>query len=139
MKLRYRGTEYDCNPPVLEVTESEMTGMYRGRPTHFSYVRHVPIPQVEAELSYRGVTYRTTSSGRIEQTSNVPTESLLTKLKAHMPTNPMTEARRALLREATRVHRDNIQRSLQHRLDVARSQGNELLIRQLEDEMHQLA
>ena len=45
MKLTYRGVDYDYNPAVLDVTESEAVGQYRGQATKFSYVRHVPIPQ----------------------------------------------------------------------------------------------
>jgi len=37
--------------------------------------------------------------------------------------------------EAQELHRQNIQRSLQHRLQVARTKGDEKLIRQLEAEM----
>jgi hypothetical protein len=36
---------------------------------------------------------------------------------------------------ARQIHRENIQRSLQHRLEVARTRGDEKLIRQLEEEM----
>jgi hypothetical protein len=48
-------------------------------------------------------------------------------------------ARRHLLKEAAESHRNNIQRTLQHRIEVARAQGNEMLLKQLEEEMHQLA
>lgn len=37
--------------------------------------------------------------------------------------------------KAEAVHKQNIQRSLEHRLQVARATGNEQLIRQLEVEM----
>lgn len=39
---------------------------------------------------------------------------------------------------AQQAHRQNIQRSLEHRLEVARAKGDEKLIRQLEDEMKHL-
>jgi hypothetical protein len=32
------------------------------------------------------------------------------------------------------VHRDNLRKSLEHRMEVARSQGNEALVRMLEAE-----
>jgi hypothetical protein len=35
-------------------------------------------------------------------------------------------------------HQDNLRRSLQHRIEVARSQGNEALIQQLEAEAQYL-
>ncbi len=47
-----------------------------------------------------------------------------------MLTNRMKAAQ-----EAEELHRQNIQRSLTHRLQVARTTGDEKLIRQLEAEM----
>jgi hypothetical protein len=38
------------------------------------------------------------------------------------------------LTKAASAHRDSLQKSLQHRLEVARAQGNENLLRQLEAE-----
>lgn len=37
-------------------------------------------------------------------------------------------------REAVQTHRQNIHRSLQHRLEVARAKGDENLVRQLQAE-----
>ena len=139
MKLCYRGVEYDYNPPMLEVSESELMGKYRGCTTRFSYVPHLPIPQPVAELKYRGNAYQTTAKGQIEPISKQPA-SIFKKLKAlSQPANPTVKARRNLLQETARVHKENIQQSLLHRLQVAKAQGNERLIHQLEDEMHQLA
>lgn len=138
MRLCYRGVEYDHNPPSLEVTESEIMGCYRGRPLHFSYVRHIPFPQPVAELTYRGVAYRTLADGGIESVGQAHRVSH-TDTSSHRPINAMAETRKQLLIEATRTHRENIQRSLEHRLRVAKAQGNELLVRQLEEEMHQIA
>ncbi|HEY9763334.1 MAG TPA: DUF4278 domain-containing protein [Trichocoleus sp.] len=139
MKLTYRGVEYDHNPPSLEMSESEILGKYRGRSHRFSYVRHIPFPQPVADLQYRGVSYRTTSKGQIESVSGQAqgTESEVS-LSARAA-NSMVAARRQLLKEAAIAHRESIQRTLEHRLAVARAQGNEPLVQQLEDEMHQLA
>ncbi len=41
-------------------------------------------------------------------------------------------------KKAREIHRLNIQRSLEHRLQVARAKGDEKLIRQLEAEMKSL-
>lgn len=139
MKLCYRGNEYDYNPPGLEVTESDILCQYRGRQLHYSYVDHIPFPQSVANLKYRGAAYRTNSMGEVEMAKQ-PTESIFAKLsKQALKVNSMADARRTLLQEATRVHRENIQRSLMHRLEVAKAQGNEVLVHQLEDEMHQMA
>ncbi|HEY9890183.1 MAG TPA: DUF4278 domain-containing protein [Candidatus Obscuribacterales bacterium] len=137
MKLCYRGVEYDYTPPVLEVSESEMLGHYRGRSLHFSYVKHVPFPQPEADLKYRGATYHTNRQGEVEATVQLQKSSQEPQFKPVF--DSMAAARRSLLQESARVHQDNIRRSLEHRLQVAQSRGDVSLVRQLEDEMHQLA
>jgi hypothetical protein len=47
----------------------------------------------------------------------------------------MSRNKQQVVRQTAEVHRQNIQKSLQHRLDVARANGDENLIRQLEAEM----
>jgi hypothetical protein len=47
----------------------------------------------------------------------------------------MTKNRVEITKQAREVHRLNIKRSLEHRLEVARVRGDENLIRQLEAEM----
>lgn len=46
--------------------------------------------------------------------------------------------RQKILRNTASAHRDNLLRSLQHRLEVARSKGDDRLIRQLEAEANYL-
>lgn len=139
MRLCYRGVEYDYNPPSLEVKEREMVGNYRGRPLHFNYVSHVPVPQPVAHLTYRGVDYDTTSQGQVRP-HVVSTDQRPSVFQAiRSADNSVMRARRHLLKEAAQSHRSNIERTLQHRIAVARAQGNEMLLKQLEEEMHQLA
>jgi hypothetical protein len=47
----------------------------------------------------------------------------------------MITNRTEVVKKAREAHRENIRRSLQHRLEVARAKGDENLIRQLEAEM----
>ncbi|MDZ8104832.1 MAG: hypothetical protein RM338_04300 [Nostoc sp. DedQUE12a] len=47
----------------------------------------------------------------------------------------MNQGRLQAARKAREAHRENIQKSLEHRLQVARAKGDEQLIRQLEAEM----
>ncbi|WP_392534811.1 hypothetical protein [Nostoc sp. C117] len=47
----------------------------------------------------------------------------------------MNQGRLQSARKAREAHRENIQKSLEHRLEVARAKGDEQLIRQLEAEM----
>lgn len=46
----------------------------------------------------------------------------------------MNRNNRGSVRQAAEAHRANIQKSLQHRLEVARANGDEKLVRQLEAE-----
>ncbi|NJL48634.1 MAG: DUF4278 domain-containing protein [Leptolyngbyaceae cyanobacterium SM2_5_2] len=138
MKLCYRGIEYDYTPPSLEVKDSEILGCYRGRPLHFSYISHVTVPQPVANLTYRGVPYTTTVEGHVRSATPVAAlrQSVFQAIQA--ADNSGMQARRHLLQESAVAHRINIQRSLEHRLAVARAQGNEALVQQLEAEQHQL-
>jgi hypothetical protein len=47
----------------------------------------------------------------------------------------MSENRLQTMRQAKELHRQNLRKNLEHRLQVARSQGNEKLVHQLEAEM----
>ena len=155
MKLTYRGVEYDYNPPMLEMAESETVGCYRGARSHYTYVRHLPIPQPVNRLTYRGVAYETTRHGHLQQLApvsqtgaqTVPAQKAqsvrqstpLTALRSKLTgTSPAAQARRALLEESSRQHQQSIARSLKHRIDVAKAQGNQSLVQQLESEMSQI-
>ena len=139
MKLCYRGVEYDYNPPSLEMTEREILGRYRGRSLRFKYVRHIPFPQPIADMKFRGADYHTDTYGRRQSLASSSAYSLsVPQTTDNAAGGPTAAARHRLLQEATKAHKSNIQRSLQHRLFVARSQGNEQLVHQLEQENHQL-
>ncbi|RAM50214.1 MAG: hypothetical protein C6Y22_18380 [Hapalosiphonaceae cyanobacterium JJU2] len=47
----------------------------------------------------------------------------------------MITSRTEVIKKAREAHKESIRRSLQHRLEVARTKGDENLIRQLEAEM----
>lgn len=148
MKLTYRGIEYDYNPPVLEVVESEMTCQYRGARAVYTYVRHVPIPQPAERLTYRGVAYQTTRQGQIQQLGSAaqPVNANAVAGADATPATwgnkltgnrPAAQARRELLRTSSQQHQQSIARVLQHRIEVAKAQGNQTLLQQLESEMRQ--
>jgi hypothetical protein len=46
----------------------------------------------------------------------------------------MNKNRQQMITEAARAHRESLRRNLQHRLEVARAQGNDKLVRQIEAE-----
>ncbi|MDA0866305.1 MAG: DUF4278 domain-containing protein [Cyanobacteria bacterium] len=135
MKMCYRGVEYDYTPPALEVTESEILGQYRGRSLRFSYAKHIPFPQPVAELKFRGSVYRTNAQGAVSPA----VASSSTATLGSNAVGSMAEARRQLLQESARIHQDNVRRTLEQRIEAARSRGNDSLLRQLEDELHQFA
>lgn len=46
----------------------------------------------------------------------------------------MNKNRQQVITEAARTHKESLRKNLQHRIEVARAQGNEKLVRQLEAE-----
>jgi len=50
----------------------------------------------------------------------------------------MNKNRQQLIKQTSQVHQDNLRKNLQRRLEAARAQGNEGLIRQLEAEANYL-
>ena len=147
MKLTYRGIDYDYNPPLLEMTESKAICRYRGQSSRYTYAHHVPIPQPAERLTYRGVAYQTTRQGQIKQLTGQPLAEQPTQQQGRFTglrrkltgVSPAAQARRELLQEASQHHKENIARSLRHRIEVAKAQGNDTLLQQLESEMHQNA
>ena len=149
MKLTYRGISYDYNPPMLEVTESDIAMQYRGQSAPYTYVRHVPIPQLAERLTYRGAAYQTTRRGQVlpadvqltrngQVASQAGLGSRLSNLRDKLiGTSPAAQARRELLQLSSQQHKESMARSLQHRIDVAKEQGNVVLVQQLESEMSQ--
>jgi hypothetical protein len=131
MKLKYRGTEYDSVALLLDVLEGDVAGKYRGQAWRPHYLKHIPVPQPNLELSYRGVTYSTqepisTSAPLIARDTVTVAELLGAK----------TRLVRAA--ELDRVHHIHLQRNLEHRLEVARSQDNQHLVKLLEAERDQI-
>ncbi len=57
MKLTYRGVQYENNTPVIETTEGEVAGKYRGLDWRFHGLKKQLHLQPRANLTYRGVTY----------------------------------------------------------------------------------
>ncbi|MBE9180729.1 DUF4278 domain-containing protein [Oculatella sp. LEGE 06141] len=133
MKLSYRGVKYDYEPTPVDLVESEVAGQYRGQAFKFGYLRHIPVPQPILNLTYRGVAYRTTALGSTEAIEPA------VRSKAAVPAyiHPVVRSQHAVLSEVARIHRQNIQRRLQHRMEVAKAKGDTGLLNQLEREMQQ--
>jgi len=123
MKLSYRGVNYDKAPSTLEVTEGEIGGMYRGQNWRYQYPRHIATPLPIHNLKYRGVPY---GSGQPIATTSAKTDIIRNE-------------REQVLDEWTNLHLENIRRSLEHRLQVAKANGDQNLIQLLEAESKQMA
>ncbi|MGK7915449.1 MAG: DUF4278 domain-containing protein [Prochloraceae cyanobacterium] len=57
MKLSYRGVSYENSQSILEVTEGEIGGKWRGQNWKYRYPRHIPQLQPKLYRQYRGVAY----------------------------------------------------------------------------------
>ncbi|MBD2072205.1 DUF4278 domain-containing protein [Leptolyngbya sp. FACHB-671] len=143
MKLSYRGVRYDSVSTPINMVESEGTGNYRGSNFHFTYPRHIPVRQPVLELKYRGVAYQTNATGGVESISPAIRAAKAAVRDVFRPSGmdqarSAIRARQEILSEVAKVHRQNIERSLQHRIEVARERGDQNLVNVLEREMQQI-
>ncbi|KGF72912.1 hypothetical protein DO97_04230 [Neosynechococcus sphagnicola sy1] len=134
MKLMYRGVAYEYTHPTLEITEGEIAGKYRGQPWQRHYLKHIPVPQPTMNLMYRGVAYSKNQLGAGEKQNLVQTTTSQAVAVAKADVVPLIRNRYRLSAELSKVHHMNVQRILEHRLEVARSQGNASLVKMLEAE-----
>jgi Domain of unknown function (DUF4278) len=145
MRLVYRNAGYDYEPVPVDMVESGVSGQYRGQSFQFQYPRHIPVPQPVLNLKYRGVAYQTAADGSTTTVApakpaassvapaKVPAEATSRQL------HPAFFSRQSMVGEVANTHRQNIQRRLQHRLEVAKAKGDAALINQLEQEMRLIA
>jgi hypothetical protein len=132
MKLSYRGVNYELTPPTLEVTEGEILGKYQGVSWHCQTLREMHIPRVTPILTYRGATY---SQGQgVGQVASSAVWGAATK-----PDRPVFSPKAFPVRkQAGQVHRANLLRNLERRIQVAKEKGDQTLISLLEAESRQL-
>lgn len=57
MKLTYRGTSYDYNPPTVKFSSSNTVGKYRGLDVRFRNPQKALVLPSTLPLKYRGVAY----------------------------------------------------------------------------------
>ncbi|MEC4983028.1 MAG: DUF4278 domain-containing protein [Oscillatoria sp. PMC 1068.18] len=134
MKLSYRGIGYDRQSLSLEVLEGEIIGKYRGQDIRAKYPRHIPQLQPKVYLQYRGIAY---SKRPVVKCQALP----LTQPNSTV--DPCTflsnQVNRGISEEAAQIHLDNIRRSLERRMQVAKATGNQDLVRLLEQESQELS
>lgn len=148
MNLIYRGDSYEYNPSSLEVREVDALRRYR------SAQRCKTLVESNYPLFYRGAVYTTAQIAQAFTSTPVSgSPQLLTYRGAQYVRNAngiveFARPAKASLApkaitpdflEAATVHHENLRRNLERRLEVAKGQGNENLVSQLEAESKQLA
>ena len=132
MKLSYQGGNYESTPS-LEITEGEIGGTYRGKPSWFHYPRHIREPQTVHHLLYRGIPYQ---MGKLKIADYLTVEEVVanraTQLWFAHNQRPKEVA------QTTNNHLRNIQRALEHRLQIAKEKGDRNLVAILEKESDQI-
>lgn len=123
MRFMYRGVRYEATPAALEVREGAVTGKYRGAAWR-SHELVEPLPaQPVHHLQYRGVPYTT---GTIDRVVNQP-QTTIARQSRIVP---------SLVRsQIDRLHQANIQRNIEHRLEVAKAHHDNALVSLLEREL----
>ena len=133
VKLSYRGICYQDEPSDIEMNEGLASG-YRGQDCPlWRYPRHMPVQQGPIDLKYRGI------ADRIHQTAGPEFAALNVKPVVSEGDALMSTAKHSVKQEVAKTHRTNILENLEHRLQVARSRGDQELIRQLEKEKEQIS
>ncbi|MBD2074379.1 DUF4278 domain-containing protein [Phormidium sp. FACHB-592] len=139
MQLTYRGAHYNYTPGGAEADRE--ANVFRAlRPTyqlHYRGTVYAVDPNVEPRrsvaqpvgpLHYRGVAY--SLNGETFPTSR--------KAVSVVPSRPAFNRKAASPAEFAAVHRDNLYKNLQHRLQVARDKQDQTLINLLERELQQI-
>uniref|UniRef100_A0A7C3VGX5 DUF4278 domain-containing protein n=1 Tax=Planktothricoides sp. SpSt-374 TaxID=2282167 RepID=A0A7C3VGX5_9CYAN len=132
MKLNYRGTKYDYDPPTIEMMEGPEGGLYRGCSWHTRYPRHMTAPQSVEILKYRGIAY---NNGATAPTSAPKREPASTKAGSGVFTS---QTSKDMWAEVAKIHEVNICRNLERRLQAAEQRGDQKLIEMLKKEWEQL-
>jgi hypothetical protein len=121
---------YQPEPTTLEITETEISGIYNRHQRKYPYPRH--IAQVESP-SHRG------DKITVSQISVLPKSCNLKPCQGISQVNEAVDILQYQLsdRISQQKHLDNMRRSLQRRLQAAEVSGNKKLIDLLNDEFKQ--
>ncbi len=123
MRLSYRGASYEYNPPTLEVTEGEIQGKYRGTTWRCRTISEIPVPRSPHTSETQKDFYSRQDFSQIERSQPSQTQQICSTFN--------------VLQQLKRIHKSNIGRSLDHRMQVAKDQGNYQLLQVLESELRE--
>ncbi|XHX80208.1 MAG: DUF4278 domain-containing protein [Stenomitos frigidus ULC029] len=139
MQLTYRGAHYDYTPCAAKAARE--TNVFRAlRPTYNLHYRgsvYTVDPNAEqspaaaqftGQLFYRGVTY--SLNGEMLPRARKATTGVSSR--------PAFNTKTSSPAEFAAVHRDNLHKNVQHRLQVARDKQDQVLINLLERELQQI-
>ncbi len=132
MNLSYQGGNYESTPS-LEIAEGETGGTYRGQPWRFHYPRHIREPLTVHHQQYRGIPYL---MGKLKVADSVRVEEAVAHGATKLWFTHNQEDKE--VNQTTNNHLRNIQRALEHRLQIAKEKGNRNLVALLEKESEQI-
>jgi hypothetical protein len=127
MQLSYRGIPYQKTSLILEMTEGEIGGKYRGREFTYKYPKHIPQIKPQLDLQYFGVAYSkiATPIEKPELVVNHATHNIC----------PVSIRKQIKINDNfTQIHLENIKSNLERRIQVAKAKGDESLVNLLEQE-----
>ncbi len=133
MRLSYPGINHEDARSTLEVTDNEINNLCRGQNQHLRYARHIPNPLQSHDRKFCGVAYRSAHPSVPVPRVNYQSNATVSCRKWS------TQAQREVLDELASSHLNNIRRSLEHRLRVAKAKGDDNLVQLLEAESKQMA
>lgn len=125
MRFIYRGIKYDQQPDSVKMLAGEISGKYRGQAWSRNVAVEERTPQPMYHLKYRGVSY---TIGEIETARTQPIEAAV----------PSGAVLSSLMPQVSRLHRANLKHNIEHRLEVAKAQGNATLVSLLEREFDEV-
>ena len=125
MEMKYRGVEYNLDPVSLDRLESNQRDTDRGQGYNLPRFGQPPAPPPSLSSSDRGLHDQLPDQLKNSKPIPVPVQMQ----------SPAVVRHPAQTDSATELHRRNILRSLQRRMQVARANGDRQLIQQLEQEL----
>jgi hypothetical protein len=134
MRLSYRGVNYETELPILEANEGEIGGKYRGRDWNYRYPKHIPQLKPKFYQQYRGIAY---------STRPIPKDGEIVfpqwnATGVYCPIS-LQQPQTVVSSEVSKTHLENMRRSLERRLEIAKENGDESLLELLKKESRQLA
>lgn len=122
-RLTYRGIEYELHTNQIDEIPSHQLGKYRGQYWRKNVLKMIPIDSRDIDLQYRGLRYHL----GVKKSPLTQLTQQVDACASHQHGN-----------KVNCMHLSNIRRNIEHRLEVAKSKGDDALVRILIDEARQV-